>query len=215
MEITSPTVVSHPFMDCSTIGIYGPSGSGKSTFIKRILENRNVMFETEPCKIMYCYGIWSDNYENIENVTFTKGLPSQEDVNNFANGAHNLIILDDLMREICQNPWTDQLFTMCSHHLKLSVIFVSQNLFPQSKNMRNIALNMKYIVIFSSPRDIQQVGILGSQLGSRRALVAAYTDAVLKSEKFNYLLIDLTPSCINEHRWRTKIFPGENTIIYL
>ena len=141
MEITSPTTVSHPFEDCSTIGLYGPSCSGKSTFVKRVLENKNVMFVTEPHKILYCYGIWTPEYENIEtklsNVTFKKGLPSQEEIENFADGNHNLICLDDLMSQICSTLWTDQLFTMCSHHLKLSVVFVSQNLFPQSKNFRS------------------------------------------------------------------------------
>lgn len=218
MEITSPTIVSHPFEDCSTIGVYGPSMSGKSTFVTKILDNKNVMFVTEPRKIMYCYGIWSAGYEkmesHIDNITFRKGLPSQEEVENFADGEHNLIILDDLMSEICKNSWTDQLFTMCSHHLKLSIVFVSQNLFPQSKNARNIALNLKYITLFRSPRDIHQIGVLGSQLGARKSLIAAYNDAVLQNGKFNYLLIDLTPSCKQDHRWRTKIFPGENTIIY-
>ena len=95
------------------------------------------------------------------------------------------------MSEICINSWTDQLFTRCSHHLKLSIIFVSQNLFPQSKSMRNIALNMKYIVLFPSPRDINQIGVLGSQLGARKSLLAAYNDAVLQYGRFNYLLIDL------------------------
>jgi hypothetical protein len=218
MEITSSTSVPFPFQEGSTIGVYGPTCSGKSSLIARILENKKVMFETEPQKVLYCYGIYTDSYHALEQcmpeIEFRKGLPLLEEIETFANGKHNLIILDDLMADICKQTWSDKIFTMYSHHLKLSIIFVSQNLFPQSKNMRNIALNLKYLIMFSSPRDIHQLGLLGSQLGERKKLLEAYTDAVLHGERFSYLLIDLTPSCDKKYRWRTKIFPEKYTVIY-
>ena len=76
MEITSATIISHPLEDYITMGVYGPSMAGKSTFVTKLLENKNGMFVTEPRQIMYCYGIWSDGYENMENhisnITFKK-----------------------------------------------------------------------------------------------------------------------------------------------
>ena len=218
MEVTSPTSIAFPLEVASSIGVFGPSFSGKSTLVRRLLENKHDMFVEPPLKILYCYGIWTDAYNSMEKsisgINFYKGLPSLEEVEAFADGCHNLVILDDLVHEICASTWTDKLFTMCAHHLKLSIIFMSQNLYPQgAKHFRNITLNLKYIILFRSPRDQQQVGLLGTQLGSRQKLLAAYSDAVLK-QKFGYLVLDLTPTCDNEYRWRTNIFPGENTIIY-
>jgi hypothetical protein len=216
-EVTSPTAVPFPFEPYTAFGIYGPSRCGKSTFIRKLLQNKADMFKTEPKRIMYCYGIWSEDYHDMEKtidgLSFRKGLPELSHVEEFADGNHNILIFDDLMSEICKNTWTDKLFTMCSHHLKLSIMFISQNLFPQSKNMRNISLNLSYLILFRSPRDQQQLAVLGTQLGARNKLIEAYKDAV--SKPYTYLLIDLTPSCGPQFRWRTSIFPEEDTVLYL
>ncbi len=53
----------------------------------------------------------------------------------------NLIVLDDLMEECKDNPEIDKIFTKALHHMNLSVIFLSQNLFLQGRQTRTISLN--------------------------------------------------------------------------
>ena len=44
-------------------------------------------------------------------------------------------------------------------------------------------------------------------------LIEAYND-VMKTDQYGYLVIDLTAHCPDDIRIRTKIFPGEQTIVY-
>ena len=49
------------------------------------------------------------------------------------------------------------LFTKGSDHQNLSVIYIVQNIFQQGRETRNISLNARYIVLFKSPQDKQQI----------------------------------------------------------
>lgn len=56
------------------------------------------------------------------------------------------------------------LFTKGSHHMKLSVIFIVQNLFDNAKEMRTINVNTSYFVLLKNPRDKSQIEYLGKQM---------------------------------------------------
>ena len=55
-------------------------------------------------------------------------------------------------------------FTKKEHHRNASVVYVTQNLFQQSKSSRTISLNAHYLVLFQSPRDKMQIKVLANQL---------------------------------------------------
>ena len=57
-----------------------------------------------------------------------------------------------------------KLFTKKSHHGNLSVIYIVQNLFHQSKDHRIISLNASYIVLTKNVRDASQVIQLAKQI---------------------------------------------------
>ena len=48
---------------------------------------------------------------------------------------------------------------------------LQENLFQQSKNQKTVDLNVAQIVLFNSPRDSEQIGIMGRQLGERSTLL--------------------------------------------
>ena len=50
-----------------------------------------------------------------------------------------------------------KLFTKKSYHGNLSVIYIVQNLFHQSKDHRTISLNASYLVLTKNVRDASQV----------------------------------------------------------
>ena len=153
--------------------------------------------------------------KEIEGIEFFEGVPDQTEVKKFADGKHNLIILDDLSERVVKDPVIEKLFVQGAHHLNLSVFFVSHNCFRQGKCARTIALNTHYTILFRNVRDGQQIGSLGKQMfpGNNKVLVEAYEDAT--STKYGYLVIDSTANGEDAYRLRTKIFPGEDPIVYV
>ena len=198
----------HP---CSIL-MAGPSMSGKSYFLRDLLNNRDKMFSPPPDKVIWFYGIQQKLYEEIENVTFVEGFPSnyQEYI-----GLNSLIILDDLMTEMGSDKRLTQLFTKGSHHLNLSVIFITQNLFHKGKEMRDVSLNCQYLILFKNRRDMSQVMHIAKQLYPRRTkfFQEVYEDATKKP--YSYLLVDLKNDTPERMRLRTQILPQQTQYIYV
>ena len=129
-----------------------------------------------PTRILYCYGIYQPLFDemerNVPNFTSKQGLPSAEELDEFtADPRHKLIVIDDLMHRVVQYKEMDLLFTQGMQHRCVSIILITQNLYPGGKQARAIALNMWYMVLMKNLRDVSQVGILGHQLYPSRGKV--------------------------------------------
>ena len=201
----------HPF----TCICSGPTGSGKTILIRRILSNwRNNILITnksndDKLNVYWVYGQFQELYnskvDNVE-ITYSSFLPSSSELK---QDNIDIIIIDDLMDEMSNNERMSKLFTKESHHLNLSVVFVVQNFFHQSKQMRNISLNSQYIILMNNVRDQNQIEFLGRQLfrDKLKAFKNAYKDAV--SKVFGYLVIDLKPDTPNKYRLKTRLTTEE------
>ena len=191
--------------------VSGMTGSGKTVWVYNLLSNKSELFTEPPVKILYCYSIWQPLFNTMEKtlgVVFQKGIPSEEDISDFYNsGSHNMIILDDLQQEVVNNKIVEKLFTQMCHHYCISVIFINQNLFYQGKCARSLHLNTYYTVLLKNQRNIQQISILGRQIGKAKLLIDGYTDVMRKP--YGYLLLDLSPSSGENLQIRTNIFPHE------
>ncbi|GFY45942.1 uncharacterized protein TNIN_205971 [Trichonephila inaurata madagascariensis] len=84
----------HPF----TLILAGPSGSSKSQFVKKLIENK--MIKPFPKKIVWCYGVYQTLYEEMSNISFHEGIPS-----NLHQYSDALIVIDDLMGELGNDPY--------------------------------------------------------------------------------------------------------------
>lgn len=190
--------------------VSGPSGCGKSFFVRSFLRNHRSLIYPKFSKIptvIWAYGQWQNLYKNpIEhvNVEYMDGLPSDDDIQNIKP---DFIVIDDLMNEVADDKKLGNLFTKGSHHLNLNVIFITQNLFHQGKQMRNIHLSSHYLVIMKNQRDASQLDHLGRQLKISKALNEAYADATKKP--FGYLIIDFKQTTPKEYMLKTRIFPEE------
>ena len=207
-----------PFKAHSSVIISGSTGCGKTRLLHRILLNNNGMWTEKPIKIVYCYGIWQTFFNQIERdvpgILFHSGIPTLEDIDSW-NTKHTLIILDDLMQEVCANSVTQKIFTMGCHNRHLSCVFITQNLFHQGKFARGITLNATYLIIFENIRDSAQVQKLGHQLfpGKSKGFMHAYRDIMKTS--YGYMVVDMNPQANPRYRVRTLIFPGDDPHIYL
>jgi hypothetical protein len=209
-----------PFEPCSTMCVSGPTGVGKTRWVYRLLKRLKGMYVKDPPrKIMYCYGVYQPLFDDMEktllNFTLHAGLPTQLEMEEFADGEHGLIVLDDLMQRVVERTDMELLFTQGCHHRRLSVIFITQNLYGKGKSARTITLNTWYLIVFKNARDASQMQTLGKQLypGNGRILTESYTDAT--KTLYGYLVIDTSPHADDRYRLRTNIFPGEDMIVYV
>ena len=101
-----------------------------------------------------------------------------------------VIVFDDTCEEIFMEKDFVKLAT-ASRHENVHVIYVKHNLFQQSKQSRTIDLNTTHLILFKSPRNIQQFDYLGRQLKNGKFLRLAYQ--FVTKEDFGHLLIDLDP----------------------
>lgn len=200
--------------------ISGSTGSGKTTWVYRLLQHLPGMYVGgPPLHTLYCYGIYQPLFAEMEktltNFTLHQGLPTPSELDEYTQGReHKLVILDDLMQQVLKNDEMELLFTQGCHHRQLSVIFITQNLIPQGKNSRNIALNTWYLVLMKNMRDALQINYIGRQIfpGKPKYLQEAYEDCM---KSHGYLMVDLSPYTEEKYRVRTKVFPGEFPIVYL
>lgn len=206
--------MSIPFQPCSSMCISGQTGSGKTRFVYRLLTHLDEMYVKEPPKrILYCYGIHQplldEMEQHISNLKLHHGIPSNETIQDLTSDRqHTLIVLDDLMHRVVQDVDMELLFTQGCHHRRLSVIFITQNIFPRGSKSRTIALNTYYLVLMKNMRNVSQISMLGRQLyPGRSKLIDAYTDAT--KQAFGYLVVDTSPQGNDKYRLRTNIFPEE------
>lgn len=201
----------------------GPTSSGKSHFLARLISCKNEMFDVPPVQVYYAYKEWQPKLfgqmQARDGVKFHRGLPTEEKMKEWSQLAgrqHIALILDDLQHDVGKNQQIAIAFAVTSHHCNISLFFVSQNLFPQSRYSRDLVLNCHYLILFSSKRDKLQVSNIGKQLcpGQSRYFLTAYEDA-MSMKPYNYLLVDLHPCTAKEHMLRTSIFPGELTVVFL
>ena len=204
----------HPFPAL----VAGPTFSAKSNFVKRLLESGEHMIDGAPENIIWCYGIYQPAYDemqrNIPNIQFVEGVPG--DLESMINPSiRNLVVIDDLMRELANDQRITNLSKKGCHHRNLSVIFILQNIFYRGKELRGMSLNCHYLVLFKSPRDSSQVTHLEKQMfpGHVKYMQESFQDAT--SRPYGYLLCDLKPETPSDIRLRTNIFPGETQFAYV
>lgn len=191
----------HPF---SAI-IAGSSGTGKTVFTRGLLEDyKSVTTITSPkLKVWWCHGqeqpLHAQDVPGVDIVYFN------EFVSDFSEDKPDIIIYDDLMSEIAGRKELTDVFTKKRHHENVSVIFVLQNLFFQSKEMRTISLNCMYFILMKNPRDRMQLMALGRQIfPSQQGYFTRVVEDAFK-EPFSHLVIDMTSQCNESHRLRQRV----------
>ena len=187
-----------------TMCVAGPSHSGKTTFVLDLLEHRHVIFDCEPNRVIWCYGI----YQHELNIKLRqKGYQLSPNIISVSDiKPYDIVVLDDLLNESKNSQDVSAMFTKVAHHKPCFIIFIMQNLFPPGKESRTRSLNTHYYTIFKNPRDKSQVEFLARQILPRnpKALIEIFEAATEKAH--SYLFLDLTQECPDEFRFRSSIF---------
>ena len=122
-----------------------------------------------------------------------------------------LLVFDDMMEEASERVDVKHLFTR-GRHQDTSVVFLTQNLYHQSRHSREISLNTDYMVLFKNPRDAMIITTLGKQMGNAKFLTDAYEQATMKP--FSYLFVDLRSDTVEELRYRSNVLDGDMQVVF-
>ena len=97
------------------------------------------------------------------------------------------------------------LFTKGSHHRNISIVYLTQNVFPQGKACRDIALNTQYLVLFNNPIH-RQVATFARRIypSTSAAFTRKFEDATARP--YDYLVLDLKSGTSEQDRLQTDIF---------
>src|SRR5207253_3340787 len=85
--------IKHPF----TMEICGPTGCGKTQWLKKLIENANIVSYESPVKITYFYTEWQDAFDELNkhgNIIFENILPNNI-LEQFDGQQPEWIIFDD------------------------------------------------------------------------------------------------------------------------
>ena len=195
----------HPF----SMVVSGPSGSGKSVWTKKLLLSS--LIQPSPERIIWCYGQWQPLYDNIRKriprIEFVNGIPDHLNDQHYIDvSKRNILVFDDLMTEAKCDQRIADLFTKGSHHRNISVVYLTQNLFPQGKACRDIILNTQYMVLFNNPIDRQQVATLARRIYPSTSAVFMKRFERATSYSYGHLVIDLKSDTAEKDRLHTEIF---------
>lgn len=155
--------------------------------------------------MIWCFGQPEATIQMEGVDEYCQGIP---DFNNYS-GEPVLIIIDDLMIESSKSNDMLDMFTRKSHHQNISCILILQNFFH--KNIRELTLNCKYIVMIKNPRSTDAISILGRQMNHGKrdpCLEMALKDA----GPYGYVVIDLSQLCNDCMRVKSSLFPEECTV---
>ncbi len=205
--------------------LIGMNSCGKTSYISRMLEQREAMFTEAPSRVVYCYNVYQPMFGDMERtlgaslITFHQGLPDRDRIEQWAaEERHLMLIFDDLYQEVIESKAICDLTIMLSHHLNITTIMTSHQIFMSAKYSKTIATNLHYILLFTL-RNRMQLAVLGSQLfchkAERKFFVKVY-DIVSGEQRYgNPLIIDLSPrSPGRQYMLRSNVLPGMCPIVY-
>ena len=197
----------HVFMS-----LVGPSGSGKTTLLYKLLTLP--VFQPRYQSVSFFYQHYQEAYEklkrDVSEIEFIQGLDFDLINQSFTHdGKKRLLIFDDFSEEFLKSKDFTRIAT-AGRHLGLHVLYIKHNLFHKSPIGRDVKLQLTHIVLFQSPRDINQIERLGQQLGKQKFLSLCYKDAT--SKPFGFLMIDLSPKTLDLLRFCTNLEP---TVFYI
>ena len=199
----------HPF----SMMVTGPSQSWKTEWTRKLL--LLPLIQPPPERILWCFGQWQPLYEELQKripcIEFVHGIPDYLHCSQFMSpDKRNLIILDDLMTEAKGDQRIADLFTKGSHHRNISIVYLTQNVFPQGKVCRDIALNTQYLVLFNNPIYRLQVTTLAKRIYPSTSAIFMKRFEEATSRPYGYLVVDLKSSTSEQDRLRTDIFESSD-----
>jgi hypothetical protein len=195
----------------------GSSRSGKTTFVYKMLKYAQEMFVSPPSYTLFYYAAWQDLYAKMSKEQLVQEWKNECPDNDYiiklaaehkVNGGGLLVVIDDLLSQIGKD--TANLFQVFARHNYCSVIFLSQSLYVNDINFRDMRTNSDYIVLFKPMDNRKQYRTYFNDIDPvhYKALADIFFKKIT-ALPYSYLLYDKHPDTPDEIRFRSNIFPDE------
>lgn len=187
-----------------------------------MLAKASHVFNPVPRRVVYLYNCYQNSYADIKRNLTANGVDIQfiqatilneEQLKELAGNQDDdqcIVAIDDSTTQTTTSKELAHLFTV-AHHYRISIVCFWHLIFASTPPSRVMAQNTGYYLLLNSPKMQQQVAILGSQLGLRRALQAAYDKEMEKP--YSYILVDLVTNK-KDMRIRTNLL-DDHQIVFL
>ena len=191
--------------------IAGPSRSGKTYFIDSFLKHLNDISINPPKIIIYVYKVWQPKYSDMKVDYFIEDCEAL-DKKIFENtkSLSSLVVFDDLINSKSL-PMIAKLFTVDARHKNMSMIFVTQKMFVNNDNFRQISQNSDYYAVFKNPRNALEIRTLAHQMTpGTMDLVSYFTKAT--QDPYSYLFINFTQECEPKVKFLSELFNKPHSV---
>jgi len=141
-------------------------------------------------------------------VKFYQGIPDTKLLPKwFPKGG--LLIMDDLMEEAGNDKRVLDLFTKESHHRDITVMYLTQDMFPPGKFAKSISRNAHYVITFKNPRDNVGLRNLLTQAFPMRWKEVLTTYQRITQRPYGYMVLDFHPSSSDNVRVVSHLLNSE------
>ena len=113
------------------------------------------------------------------------------------------------MEEGGQDKRVLDLSTKDSHHRNITVLYLTQDLFPPGQIFQDHQSQCHYIVAFKNPRDQTGIGTILLQAFPDRWRQVLRLFKRVKSRPFGYLMLDVHPASDDRYRLWSHLTPRE------
>lgn len=200
----------------TTLLLVGKSHSGKSTLSCQIALKRKLVYENPPEKVVYLYKTWENIFKQVKEeddaIVFCKTKEEVED--ELSGEGHKLFIADDFMAQAIssENKYITEFFTDRCHHQSISLIFLSQLLYPP--NGRCWSLNTQYYALFKNHHQ-QQISTFFRNINPRlqNFLIDSYNFST--GHKYGHFFMSLYGQTDDAIRYRNSVIPHEGMQVFL
>lgn len=186
----------------------GASMCGKTYRIFKMIRDAEYIFNNpeEVKNVVYFYNIWGDEFDKNKDLVreWINEKPTKEVLLQKAEEYKKtgcLVIIDDYGNYI-DNDMIET-FTVFSHHGRLSVIILVQNLF--APNIRELRLNATITLIFKSCVDKTQIVNFAKQFDPEFTSFVRRAYAAATKEKHGYLLVNHQDNILDVYRLYSNI----------
>lgn len=187
MQVVKLPIPPSHFQRPSKIIVSGPSMSGKSTIVKYILDNKLI---TPPPKSVYWISEGPVPEKNIKYNYHEGGFPESDFLENLTDAA---IILDDCQVTASDSDIVSKLFRRLSHHNRLIIFLIVQNLSFAGRRALDVRRNCDYYILFQNTADREQYQRFQSKFGITKQNVSLnyMLQYVTKHNPHHCLITDL------------------------
>ena len=191
--------------------VSGPSQSRKTVFVKELIKNLDIFAKAPPKIITLIYKVDQPIYHEMGVDFLVQDGPNlKQHLLQIAQGSSMLCIFDDLINSTSLSELGD-LFVVDGRHLNLSLVFISQRIFVNSEEFRQISQNCDYFCLFRNPRNAQEIRTLATQMTPGKLELVKYFGEATQ-DPFSYLWINLTQECSPLVKYLSHLFNIEHVV---